>query len=70
MIPNTFEEWRYCITTKCGIPLTIAYIEERLRALQSPRDAATARFRDLYGQQQLDQTIRWFEQARAKARPA
>ena len=70
MIPNTYEEWRHCITIKCGIPLTDAYIEERLRALRSPRDAATERFRKLYGQRRLDQTIRWFEQARAEARPA
>ena len=70
MIPNTYEEWRDCITQKCGIPLTAAYIEERLRVLRSPRDAATVRFRKLYGQQQLDLTVRWFEQARAEARPA
>ena len=70
MIPDTYEEWRHCITVTCGIPLTAAYIEERLRALQSPRDAATARFRKLYGQRQLDLTIRWFEQARAEARPS
>ena len=70
MIPGTYEEWRHCITTTCGIPLTDAYIEERLRALRSPRIAATARFRELYGQRHLDQTIRWFEQARAEAGPA
>ena len=70
MIPDTYEEWRSFITTNCGIRLTDAYIEERLRALRSPRDKATARFRELYGQRQLDLTIRWFEQARAEARPA
>ena len=69
MIPNTYEEWRYCITTTCGIPLTAAYIEERLRALRSPHDASSKRFRELYGPRQLDQTIRWFEQARAEERP-
>ena len=70
MIPETYEEWRYCITTKCGIPLTANYIEERLRALRSPNDAASVRFRDLYGQRQLDQTIRWFERARSEAKTA
>ena len=70
MIPNTYEEWRHCITVKCGIPLTADYIEQRLRALQSPNDAGTARFRKSYGQDQLDQTIRWFEQARAEAESA
>ena len=70
MIPDTYEEWRHCITITCGIPLTDAYIEKRLRALRSPRDAGTARFRKLYGQHRLDRTIRWFEQARVEARPA
>ncbi|MEM8997788.1 MAG: hypothetical protein AAFX50_22475 [Acidobacteriota bacterium] len=70
MIPNSFEEWRYCITEKCGIALTDSYIDERLRALRRPKDAATARFRELYGQRQLDQTVRWFEQARARAKSA
>lgn len=70
MIPSTFEEWRYCITAKCGIPLTAAYIEERLHALRDPRDAASARFRKLDGLHQLDRTVRWFEQAREEARSA
>ncbi|MEM9593081.1 MAG: hypothetical protein AAGD06_02390 [Acidobacteriota bacterium] len=70
MIPDTYEEWRHCITKACGIPLTAAYIEERLSALQNPKDATSKRFRKLYGQRHLDRTIRWFEQARAEARPA
>ena len=70
MIPNTYEEWRYCITKACGIPLTDPYIEKRLLALRKPHDPSTARFRELYGQQRLEQTIRWFEKARAEARPA
>ncbi|MDA8018931.1 MAG: hypothetical protein MPN21_15935 [Thermoanaerobaculia bacterium] len=69
MIPDTYEQWRHYITITCGIPLTDAYIEERLRALRSPRDAMTARFRELYGQRQLDRTIRWFEQAKAEGGP-
>ncbi|MEM6796681.1 MAG: hypothetical protein AAF725_22100, partial [Acidobacteriota bacterium] len=67
MIPNTYEEWRYCITEKCGLALTESYIEERLKALRSPRDPSTKRFRKIYGQGRLDQTIRWFEKAQAEA---
>lgn len=66
MIPRTYEEWRVCITEKCGIPLTLAFIDERLRALRDPRDAMTARFRALYGERHVAQTIAWFERARAE----
>ncbi|MEM7396098.1 MAG: hypothetical protein AAF492_27505 [Verrucomicrobiota bacterium] len=69
MFPETYEEWRSCITEKGGIALTEAYIQKRLRALQSPHDAETARFRELYGPRQLDQTVRWFERARKDAAP-
>ncbi len=63
MIPRTYEEWRSCITEKCGIPLTPDYIAERLRALRDPNDKMTVRFRELYGESQLAQTIAWFERA-------
>ena len=33
MIPNTYEEWRHCIQDICRIPLTPAFVEERLQAL-------------------------------------
>jgi hypothetical protein len=66
MMPSTYEEWKHCITVLCGIPLTPAYIEERLRSLRDPRDMMTARFRELYGQRHLDQIIAWFERAKTE----
>ena len=34
---NSYQDWKHCITELCGIPLTQAFIEQRLAAL---RDAA------------------------------
>ena len=66
MIPETYQEWWQFTAKDCGITLTDAYIEERLSVLQNPRDIMTVRFRETYGQQQLEQTIGWFEQARGE----
>ena len=43
-LPRTYDEWKYCITVKCGIALTQDYINERLRALSTLDDHATANF--------------------------
>ena len=31
-IPQTYDEWEHCITVKCGIPLTPAYVAGRITA--------------------------------------
>lgn len=67
MIPESYEEWHRCITVNCGLTLTTSYIDERLKALRNPKDPATKRFCELYGHDQLEQTISWFERARAGA---
>jgi hypothetical protein len=63
MIPSTYEEWRACITVKCGLTLSSAYCAERLRALRDPADPTTRRFRELYGEARLSQTVAWFQRA-------
>ncbi|MEM9131949.1 MAG: hypothetical protein AAF962_03635 [Actinomycetota bacterium] len=63
--PQTFDEWRRCITVDCGIDLTGAFIDERLRALRDPDDSQTAQFAELYGEGYLEQVIEWFERARS-----
>ncbi|MEM9695816.1 MAG: hypothetical protein AAGA56_24955 [Myxococcota bacterium] len=61
---NSYDEWKHCITVKCGIPLTSDYVDKRLAALSDEQDKATARFVELYGDAYRRQTIAWFEQAR------
>ncbi|MEM7286062.1 MAG: hypothetical protein AAF480_06900 [Actinomycetota bacterium] len=65
--PQSYDEWRRCITVDCGIDLTAAFIEARLQALGNPSDAGTARFIELYGDGYLRQVITWFERAQAES---
>lgn len=63
-IPETYEEWRHCITVICRQPITLPYIEERIKALNSDKDHMTAKFVELYGDAQRLKTLEWFEQAK------
>lgn len=65
-IPATYQEWRECITIRCGLPLTRDFIERRLRELRSDH-STTLKFRELYGVPYTSQVIAWFEQALAEA---
>ena len=62
-LPRTYDEWKYCITVKCGIALTQDYINERLRALSTTNDHATAKFVEMWGSEHYQKTVSWFEQA-------
>ncbi|KPQ26863.1 MAG: hypothetical protein HLUCCX14_16990 [Marinobacter excellens HL-55] len=64
MIPQTYEEWQHCITVICNQPMTRGYIEQRIKALNTPSDHMTAKFVQLYGEQQRARTLEWFERAR------
>lgn len=64
LIPQTYEEWRHCITVICRQPITRPYIEERIAALNSKNDHMTQAFVQLYGEQQRRKTLQWFEQAK------
>lgn len=66
MIPQTYEEWQHCITVICNQPLTRGYIEERIKALNTLSDHMTAKFVQLYGEQQRARTLEWFERARSE----
>jgi hypothetical protein len=60
---QSYEDWKHCITVRCGIPLSAPYLKERIEALANPRDPMTARFVILYGPDHLARTRGWFEQA-------
>jgi hypothetical protein len=66
MIPQTYEEWRHCITVICNQPLTRGYIEQRIKPLNTPSDHMTAKFVQLYGEHQRALTLEWFERARSE----
>ncbi|MEM6386796.1 MAG: hypothetical protein AAF718_11235 [Pseudomonadota bacterium] len=62
-VPDTYDEWKHCITVKCGIPLTQSYVQERLTALNDQKDYHTQRFVERWGADHHARTIAWFEQA-------
>ena len=63
MALNTYQDWRECIEVHCGIPLTPGFIGERLAELRDLGNPKTREFQRLYGEQHLERTIGWFEQA-------
>lgn len=58
-IPQTYEEWRDCITEVCGQLLTAPYIETRIAVLNKPIDHMMARFVSLCGEPQRIKTLAW-----------
>lgn len=63
MIPQTYAQWRHCITVECGIPLTHDFIIARLAVWHDSGSEETRRFVRLYGEAHRQAIIRWFEQA-------
>ncbi len=61
---NTYDDWRHCITVLCRIPLTEAYIEERLAALRNPADHGTQKFVATWGEAHRERVLGWFEWAK------
>jgi len=64
LIPQTYEEWRHCITVDCGLKLTPSFIEQRISALQNNNEHYTQQFVRKYGQQHHQRVLSWFMQAR------
>ena len=60
---ETYDDWKHCITVLCRIPLTLAYVEQRLAALRDPADYGTQKFIATWGEAHLAHEIGWFEQA-------
>lgn len=63
IVPETYEDWKHCITVSCGIPLTSEYVEQRIAALGNMKDHHTQRFIERWGQAHHDQTLAWFRRA-------
>lgn len=63
---ESYEDWKHCISVRCGIPLTAPYLRERIAALGNASDPMTARFAALYGADHLTRTRGWFQRALAE----
>lgn len=61
MIPQTFEEWKHCIVHDCGIPLTVAFASSRLQVYKDANNPETKKFKQLYGEQHLNNVINWLQ---------
>ena len=62
MIPQTFEQWKYCIVNDCKINLTKEFAQKRLAVYQDIKNIETQKFLSLYGQQHLNNIIQWLKQ--------
>ncbi|MEM6618772.1 MAG: hypothetical protein AAF631_05655 [Pseudomonadota bacterium] len=65
-VPTTYEEWKHCITVKCEIRLTAAYVRERIASLSDEQDFHTQRFVDRWGAAHHARTLEWFHEAAAE----
>lgn len=63
-LPQNYEEWVHCITVKCGIELTLEYIEKRIVALQDTADFRTKQYIEVYGSQYHALVLSWFFRAK------
>jgi hypothetical protein len=61
MIPQDYMEWRHCIKIDCGINLTPAFAQERIKIMEQNSGAFMSGFRKLYGDHHAQQVLTWFE---------
>ncbi len=61
MIPQTFEEWKDCITKDCKIKLTSDFAQNRLKIYEDRNKPETQRFIQLYGTDHLNNIIYWLK---------
>lgn len=59
--PRSYQEWRECITVRCGLDLHRQYIVSRLQQLRDASHPKTREFVGKYGEIHLRQIVRWFE---------
>lgn len=63
MIPTSYEEWRHCIQVHCRIPLTRAFVAQRLRELDDHAVYSTEQLIRRYGEAHVAQLRHWFQRA-------
>lgn len=62
IIPHNFQDWKHCITVKCGIELTPDFVIQRLANMENKESAANRDFIKLYGEEHFNQVREWFQQ--------
>ena len=67
LVPGSYEDWRHCITVKCGLALTPAFIAARIEALEDRSDPHTQRYLSRWGEAQHARTLDWFRRARQES---
>lgn len=65
MIARNFDDWKNCIIHDCGIDLTPAFAEKRLRVYENTSHPETRKFIELYGQNHLNNIIHWLKKIAA-----
>jgi hypothetical protein len=65
-ILDSYAAWKHCITVECRIPLTRAFVEQRLAVWQNPKLEETQRFRRCYGDAHWQRVAGWFQQSLAE----
>ena len=63
LVPNTYKEWKHCITVDCGIPLARNFIKERIAALVDMGDFYTQKFIESWSPEHHERTLAWFRRA-------
>jgi len=67
LFPSSYESWRYCIESKCGVPLTPQFLQARIAILSDPGHEETRRFANLYGKPYHEQVLAWFQRAASES---
>lgn len=61
IIPQTFEEWKYCIVNQCRVNLTKDFANRRLIVYEDSNHPETKIFIRKYGEKHLQNIINWFK---------
>ena len=63
MIPQTFEQWKNCITDDCKVSLTNEFVLSRLSVYLNNENPETKKFISLYGNQHYHNIVSWLKLA-------
>ena len=66
IIPETYEEWRHCITVDCGLEFTNNFVDRRIAALEDNSQHYTQQFIRRYGKQHHQSVLSWFKKVKTK----
>lgn len=59
----SYDDWKHCITVKCGINLTMNFLNNRLEELQNKKHPKTIQFAKCYGDEHVKTIINHLERA-------